>query len=80
MANEVHGIRRMVALVSAMSVLGLTAPAAVQAEPAPPPPSPDMQTDLFRNASTPAEPDDGYGLGVALIGVNAWVAVTNQSR
>lgn len=26
MANEVHGIRRMVALVSAMSVLGLTAP------------------------------------------------------
>ncbi len=80
MANEVHGIRRILAWASAMSVLGLIAPTAVQAEPPPPPPSPDGQTDLFKKASIAAEPDDVYELGVARIGVFAWVAVTNQSR
>ncbi len=82
MANSVSGIRRVVDLVSAMSIVVLTAPAVVQAEPPPPPPNPDLliAQDHVQNASTPAERDDGHGLGVAHIGINAWMAITNQQR
>lgn len=82
MAIAASGIRRTMALVSAMSVVALTPPAAVQAEPPPHPPSPDVliAEDLLGNTSTPAERDDGYRLGVALLGLKAWVEVTSQRR
>ena len=82
MAKSVAGIRRIVALVFAMSVLGLAAPASVSAEPPPPPPNPDLLIPhgSVRNASTPAARDGGYGLGVVPIGINAWVDITNRWR
>ena len=82
MANAVSGIRRTVALVSAMSVLGLTAPAAVHADPPPPPPNPDVLVtkDFLQKTSTAVQRDAGYGVGVAPIGIRAWVAITDQGR
>jgi hypothetical protein len=83
MADGTLGIGRMVAVVGAMSVFGLIAPGGVQAEPAPPPPpSPHVLAaqDLLDHASTPAARDGGNGLGVSLIGIRAWVAITDQSR
>jgi hypothetical protein len=82
MADGALGIGRMVAVVGAMSVFGLMTPAGVRAEPPPPPPDPHVLDthDLFDHASTSAERDGGNGLGVSLIGINAWAAITDQSR
>ncbi len=81
MADGTRGVGRMVAAVGAMSVLGLIAPGGVQAEP-PPPPNPHVLAaqDLLDHASTSAERDGGNELGVSLIGIRAWVAITDQSR
>ena len=82
MADAIAGTRRIVVLVCAIAVLGLAAPAAVSAEPPPPPPNPDLLIShgSVRNTPTPAQRDGGYGLGVAPIGINAWVDITNQWR
>ena len=63
-------------------MLALIPRAAVQAEPPPHATNPDvlMARDLLGNTSTPAERDDGYRLGVALIGLKAWVEITSQRR
>jgi hypothetical protein len=82
MTSSVPGIHRLAALVLALAVVGLAAPASVSAEPPPPPPNPDLLIShgSVRNTSTPAQRDGGYGLGVAPIGINAWMDVTNQWR
>ena len=82
MSDAIAGTRRIVVLVCAIAVVGLAAPAAVSAEPPPPPPNPDLLIShgSVRNTSTPAQRDGGYGLGVAPIGINAWVDITNQWR
>jgi hypothetical protein len=81
MAHGTPGFGRMVAVVGAMSVLGLIAPGGVQAEP-PPPPHPHVLAaqEMLDHASTSTERDGGNGLGVSLIGISAWVAITDQSR
>lgn len=82
MVDAVAGTRRIVVLVFVIAVLGLAAPAAASAEPPPPPPNPDLLIShgSVRNTSIPAQSDGGYGLGVAPIGINAWMDVTNQWR
>jgi len=72
----------MVAVAVAMSVFGLIAPGGVQAEPPPPSPSPHVLAakDLLDHASTSAERAGDNELGVSLIGMHAWVAITDQSR
>jgi hypothetical protein len=79
--DETPGFGRMVAVVGAMSVLGLIAPGGVQAEP-PPPPHPHVLAaqDLLDHASTSTERDGSNELGFSLIGISAWVAITDQSR
>ena len=82
MANSVAGLRRIAALAGTMAVLGLAAPASVSAEPPPPPPNPDLLIShgFVGNTSIPAKPDGGLELGVAPIGINAWVGITDQRR
>jgi hypothetical protein len=81
MAHGTPGFGRMVAVVGAMSVLGLIAPGGVQAEP-PRSPRPNVLAaqDLLDHASAPAERAGGNELGVSLIGIRAWVAITDQGR
>ena len=71
MANAVSGVRRIVVLVSGISVLGLTSLAAVQAQPPPSPSNPDVLVANYRVENT---------FGVNPIGVRAWVGITNQWR
>ena len=75
MAKSVAGIRRIAVSACAITIVGLAAPAAASAEPPPPPPNPDLLIShgSVVNTSTPAQRDGGYGLGVAPIGINAWV-------
>jgi hypothetical protein len=82
MADGTPGIGRMVAVMGTLSVFGLIASGNVQAEPPPPPPNPHVHAaqDLVDHASTPTERAGGSGLGVPLIGINAWAAITDQRR
>jgi hypothetical protein len=82
MADGTPGIGRMVAVAGAISVLGLIAPGGVQAEPPSPSPSPHVLAaqDLLDHASAPAQRAGGNGLGISLIGISAWIAITDQSR
>jgi hypothetical protein len=82
MADGTPRIGRMVAVAGAMSAFGLIASGGVQAEPAPPSPSPHVLAahDLLDHASTSAERAGGNERGVSLIGIRAWVAITDQSR
>jgi hypothetical protein len=82
MADGTLGIGRMVAAVGAMSAFGLVAPGGVQAEPPPPSPSPHVLAaqDLLDHASASAERAGGDGLGVSLIGIRAWIGITDRSK
>jgi len=82
MADGTPGIGRMAAVVGAMSALGLIASGGVQAEPSPPPPSPHVLAaqDLLDHPPASAARAGGNELGVSLIGISAWVAITDQSR
>jgi hypothetical protein len=82
MINAVSGIRRRTVSVGVMAVLVLAVPTTLQAVPpqASLNPNPQIARGLFPMTSTPAGRDDGESLGVALIGLEDWVAVTNQSR
>lgn len=81
MADGTPGIGRMAAVVGAMSALGLISSGGVQAEPSPPP-SPHVLAaqDLLDHPSASAARAGGNELGVSLIGISAWVAITDQSR
>jgi hypothetical protein len=80
MADAVAGTRRIVVLVCAIVVLGLTVPGGVSAEPPPPPPNLDIEmARVVEHPPTAARRGD-HGLVVAPIGINAWVAITNQWR
>lgn len=78
MAAAVAGTRRIVVVIGAMFALGIAVPAVVHADP--PPPTPHRDVLNVQNSATAPQRANDYELGVPLIGVNAWVAITNQVR
>jgi hypothetical protein len=81
MADGTPGFGRMVAVVGAIHSSG-SSHRAVCKRSAAPSPNPHVLAaqDLLDRASTSAERAGGNRLGVSLIGIRAWVAITDQSR